>query len=502
MTVTPLMEGLVAGCDVSRIAGVAIRREGNIYHSTAAIPLPDLDTLPEPAYNLYPAEDLRTKVLAVEAGRGCPFDCTYCSTASYFRRRYRIKSVEKLVRDMTKLNERFRTTQFSLYHDLFTLNRKYVLDFCRRIEPLGFSWTCSSRTDRLDREMVDAMARARCTDIFFGIESGSQRMQQSIGKRLRLTDTTKTLRSVVDTGMTCTASFITGFPEETVTDQDATLDLLGRQTVLGGGAVTPQLHMLSPEPGSTLMTAHGDDLAFDGMGPESTAAADSELIHAHPRIFSAFHHFGSETPRWRALAAVAAVREWTHRLRPLLFIHVVAKAGNGSLADLFRHVLPPEPPPDANWGVIRKTMMDGLLTFLDRLPEDRLYIRDMVRCALTLGELPPIDGPGEKATSGPWKLRPGVALRRFGYDAFRLYDTVLHRPRHLPRKPLRQPRPVAYLLFRRPGDERHGLPLPPALADDIEAVLSDPAAGRGQRILVSSALRKLAEMGLVQSAAP
>ena len=499
LTVTPLMEGLVAGHDVSRIAGVTIRRRGRICHCADPVPMPDLDTLPEPAHHLYPTEDLRTTVLGVEAGRGCPFDCTFCSTASYFRRRYRLKSVDRLVEDMTRLNRRFGTDRFSLYHDLFTLNRKHVLEFCRRIEPFGYSWNCSSRADSLDEEMLGAMARAGCSDIFFGLESGSQRMQASIRKRLCLAKTTKTLRRVVEAGMACTTSFITGFPEETLADQDATLDLLGKHTIRGGGAVNPQLHMLSPEPGSALMAANGDHLAFDGMGPEPMGPCDEELVRTHPRIFSAFHHFPTGISRWRAVAAVAAVREWTRRLRPLLFIHIVAKAGGGSLASLFNHILPLEPPPDTDWDATRKTMMDGLLTFLDRLPEDRQYIRDIVRCALTLGDLPPLGDPGGKAATGPWKLRPGVALRRYDHDAFRLYDAVLQRPENLPRKLLRQPHPTTYLLYRRAGDERHGVPLSPGLADDVEAALFTPGGGHGPRSAVDPVLRKLAEMGLIQS---
>src|SRR5437016_5965559 len=94
----------------------------------------DLDTLPIVSYDHYPVAELGLNLLRIEAGRGCPFMCTFCSTASFFQRSFRLKSAERLVRELDILHARYGFSEFKLDHDMFTVNRRKVLEFCEAVK--------------------------------------------------------------------------------------------------------------------------------------------------------------------------------------------------------------------------------------------------------------------------------------------------------------------------------------------------------------------------------
>ena len=79
---------------------------------------------------------------------------------------------------------------------------------------LGVSWTCSSRTDTIDREQIDWMQRAGCRDIYFGLETGTDRMQEAINKDLDLTVSSDVIETVLNAGIGATLGFIVGLPGE------------------------------------------------------------------------------------------------------------------------------------------------------------------------------------------------------------------------------------------------------------------------------------------------
>ena len=139
-----------------------------------------------PAYDLYP--HIKDCIYApLEAGRGCPFACSFCSTNDFFRRRFRLKSPEVLVGQMRRMKERYGIQTFDLVHDMFTVDRKKVVAFCEVVESSGhkFHWNCSARTDCIDDGLISHMARAGCIGVFFGIDTGSERMQKVINKGLK-----------------------------------------------------------------------------------------------------------------------------------------------------------------------------------------------------------------------------------------------------------------------------------------------------------------------------
>ena len=280
--------------------------------ATAGLPkVEDLDRLPIPLYDLYPVTELGLDLMRVEAGRGCPFACTFCSTSSFFQRDYRLKSPDRIVREMDLLHARYGTTEFKLDHDLFTVNRRKVLAFCEAVEERGYRWRVSARTDCVDVELLEKMALAGCIGLYFGIETGSKRMQRIADKRLKLDGIDGILDVAENFGIETTVSFITGYPEELDGDQDETLDLLGRCFRRPQNACTPQLHILLPEPGTPMFGKHGKNLAYDGYVTKFNARlfgdTDRTQVLTHPELYSTYHYYPASMPRERYVFAVDSV---------------------------------------------------------------------------------------------------------------------------------------------------------------------------------------------------
>jgi len=268
----------------------------------------NLDSLPLLSYDHYPIAELDLDLMRIEAGRGCPFMCTFCSTASFFQRSFRLKSATRLVQELDTLHARYGFSHFKLDHDMFTVNRGKVAEFCEAVKDRGYRWRASARVDCVDADLLAKMAEAGCIGLYFGIETGSARMQEVCKKRLDLNLVLPTLDIAERLGIEPTASFITGYPEELQQDQNDTLDLLGR---CFRGSCLPQLHMLAPEPGTPMFSQLGASIRYDGYGGRYNAllveAHDEDLILSHPDIFQTYYYYPAALPRARYIFAVEAV---------------------------------------------------------------------------------------------------------------------------------------------------------------------------------------------------
>lgn len=300
-TIVPLLNALASGKDLSTVPGISYRDGSRVCRSTMDAGVMDVDQLSMAAFHFYPISELGLSSIRVEAGRGCPFKCTFCSTATFFGRRYRVKAAPKLVGELKFLNQAYKITDFSLQHDLFTVNRRKVLEFCEEVRPCGFSWTCSARIDCVDSELLRDMARSGCRGIYFGVETGSPNLQELVKKRLNISLLSPILTNAKELGINVTTSFIVGFPHETFSDLEATLDCLDRCHRISPTTTCLQLHLLTPEPGTALYEENKNRLLYDGHISDfnfpTLAADEPELLRRNPDIFMNHHFYETELPR-------------------------------------------------------------------------------------------------------------------------------------------------------------------------------------------------------------
>lgn len=276
------------------VAGVTYRDGGRVVRSPSAPIIRELDDLPLPAFHLYP-ELKNCHYVPLELGRGCPFGCTFCSTNDFFRRRYRLKSPARIIEQMRHVRDTYGITTFDLIHDMFTVDRKRVNAFCEAVIATGekFYWNCSARTDCIDDQMIALMARAGCKGIFFGIETGSARLQKIVKKNLDLKGAVERIACADAHEITTAVSLITGFPDETMDDLRDTVHFFVDS--LRFDHAEPQLHILAPLAETPLESQYRSQLVFDDIQSDMSHQGwqqdpvDREMIQEHRDIFSNFY---------------------------------------------------------------------------------------------------------------------------------------------------------------------------------------------------------------------
>jgi radical SAM superfamily enzyme YgiQ (UPF0313 family) len=291
----PLLLGQLEGeRRLDLVPGLSYRDGAQPRRNANANVIEDLDALPSPAYHLT-GELQGAQRAALELGRGCPFACTFCSTNDFFRRNFRLRSPERVLRDMRLIAATYSIRDFELVHDMFTVDRRRVAAFCEAMIASGdeFTWSCSARTDRIDEELLELMGRAGCRGIFFGVEVGSERMQKMIDKHLDPERAEEVINATERAGIGSTVSLITGFPEETWEDLRQTIRIFMHSA--RSPRSHPQLNLLAPLAGTPLHSEHESELVLEGLCSSlshqgrSQNAADVQLIHAHPEIFPNFY---------------------------------------------------------------------------------------------------------------------------------------------------------------------------------------------------------------------
>lgn len=293
-TLPQLVDALSGNISLAKVPGITFRRESEIVRNPDAPLIQDLDALPFPAFHLFP--DVRfSRHFPLELGRGCPFACTFCSTNDFFRRRFRLKSPAHMIAEMRRVKKTYGINSFELVHDMFTVDRKRVVAFCEALleSEEEFYWGCSARTDCIDEELIALMSRAGCRGIFFGIETGSLRMQTIIDKGLKLNDSARRIRSCDKFKINTAVSLMAGFPEETMDDLRETVAFFVDS--LRYDHADPQLSILAPLAATPIQKRHKDslvlkdnvaDMSYRGWPQE---AQDYKLIAEHPEIFSSFY---------------------------------------------------------------------------------------------------------------------------------------------------------------------------------------------------------------------
>ncbi len=322
---------------LSEIQGITFRSGGRVIRNTNAPVIPNLDALPLPAFHLLPIPQ-GVRYIPLEAGRGCPFACTFCSTNDFFRRNFRLKSPEHLIKQMSYLEATWGAKSFDLIHDMFTVDRRRVVEFCQALLESGHSyrWTCSARTDCVDEDLLALMAEAGCVSVFFGVETGSARMQRIIDKHLDIEEAARVVQSAGKHGLEVTISTITGYPQEERDDLRATLHFL--MDAIRFSHTDPELNLLAPLAETPIWSQYRDQLVLDDIYSDMSHQgwqqdpADRELIGSHPDIFPNFYGPPSRLDRGYLMELVHFFRAAEARFRWLL---VALYQASGDLLDVF-----------------------------------------------------------------------------------------------------------------------------------------------------------------------
>jgi len=301
-TIYPFFSSLLQDKPDTSVAGLVYRENGEVKKNPRPELINDLDTIPMIDYSFFHYNEkpdaLEKAVFPIDVGRGCPFGCTYCSTKSFWGRKFRLKSPERIVSEIKHIHDTFGITVFNFSHDMFTMNRKSVTKTCALLKELDFpiQWYCSARLDCIDPELLDIMTDAGMKRIFIGIETGSPRMQKLINKNLDLRNAVPIMSYLKKKDCTTIASFIYGFPEETEEDLSQTMVLLAKLLQLR--SVFVQTHLCAFFAGTELARRYQSEMTKTEQKSDATGdyflAECSDLTDAYPELFQ--HLLEYKTP--------------------------------------------------------------------------------------------------------------------------------------------------------------------------------------------------------------
>jgi anaerobic magnesium-protoporphyrin IX monomethyl ester cyclase len=260
------------------IPGLAYREKGRNVLNDEAEAITDIDRLPNPArYFTYQH---------VISSRGCPYNCTFCGSPRFWKRRVRFHSPAYFVEQLELLSDR-GVSSFYVSDDTFTLKKERVIDICRLIldKGLPITWMAISRVNCIDAEILYWMRKAGCIQISFGVESGSRRIRDFLNKKIETADIVRAFALTRSYGILPRAYFIYGSPGETWETIQESVDLMHMIKPLDMAS-----YILDIYPGTALYamyqekTGHGDDIwrrkIEDIMYFETDSALSAETVLA------------------------------------------------------------------------------------------------------------------------------------------------------------------------------------------------------------------------------
>lgn len=201
----------------SKIKGLAYRQNNKIIRTPNRPLMENLDWLPFPAWHLinlkyYTLPFVDKPFLLLGTARGCPHHCTFCYAKSYYGRGFRPRSPKKIVDEIEYVKNNFGVTEFLMWTEAFTINKKYCMEICDEIinRNLKISFVCNSRVDSVDIGLLKKLKQAGCWMIGYGVESGNQEIINRTKKGITLEQTRNAFKMTRQLGIETTAHSVIG----------------------------------------------------------------------------------------------------------------------------------------------------------------------------------------------------------------------------------------------------------------------------------------------------
>jgi len=214
--------------DLSDVKGIVYRNDERIMLTDPRHLIKDLDSLPFPARHLVPFKEYKTSAQAggMITSRGCVYSCNYCSSSLIMGKKFRTRSPENVVNELEELVYKYGLKDVAFLDDVFMLNKKRAGLIADEIKErdLDVNFVASSRVDMVDKSVLESLKCSGMETLYCGVESGSQRVLDLMGKGITLGQVKSAFKTAKDVGVNIVGSFILGYPGETAKEMDETIN--------------------------------------------------------------------------------------------------------------------------------------------------------------------------------------------------------------------------------------------------------------------------------------
>ncbi|MGV8151729.1 MAG: B12-binding domain-containing radical SAM protein [Candidatus Nanoarchaeia archaeon] len=265
------LDAYIKNKDYKKVKGIMYKKNGKIVQTEPEESVMFLDSLPFPDKEVNRKSDyIRIKdeinnLGQVLSTRGCPGRCTYCF--SLFNKCYRYMSAKKVFEEIEFLHKKYGITIINFIDDAFTINKQRMIELCDILieKKLPIKWTCATRVDFLDEELIAKMKKAGCSMINFGIESAIPntllKMKKTSNPKWYVEQADKLLKACYKHNIRVGVNILTGFPWETPEDMrymQKYIDRIKKYVTSGfyGG-------ILQPQPGTDMYEEYAKKYGFE-----------------------------------------------------------------------------------------------------------------------------------------------------------------------------------------------------------------------------------------------
>jgi len=226
-TVVDLVDAIGSKRDLKDVKGIGYKENRSLKFTAPRPLIKNLDEIPFPARHLLPSmwyfappriRGVWTKSTAtMMVSRGCPYKCIYCSSHLLFGRKVRYRTVQNVIRELRQLRKEFKVDAVWFVDDTFTLNPKWVAEFCGELlkeKWHNFRWAVQARVDTVNYAMLKKMKQAGCVQLDFGVETGSERVWKILKKGITKKQVINAFKISKRAGLQRFASFMVGTREK------------------------------------------------------------------------------------------------------------------------------------------------------------------------------------------------------------------------------------------------------------------------------------------------
>jgi len=220
-TFLELIRAIEVGADTNHISGLVYKRGGSILKTIPRQPAP-CESIRQPDWKLMGIPSTRRlPVLPVEASRGCPFNCAYCSEVSYWDKPVRYRSIESVVQELIRNVVELGIHTFRFTDSCFSAPPERCAQLCDTIyescdkNGIALKWSSYARISSLNYSLLEKMKRSGCVALDIGVESGSTEMLRSMGRNYAPEAALKIARFARELGIITNFNIVVGFPGET-----------------------------------------------------------------------------------------------------------------------------------------------------------------------------------------------------------------------------------------------------------------------------------------------
>jgi radical SAM superfamily enzyme YgiQ (UPF0313 family) len=258
MTIIELLNALKHNMPLKEVKGIAFRENGKVVINERRPLINDIDSIPFPAYDLFPIEYYRLIrmphsssndfVMPILSGRGCTFECAFCYRMD---EGFRPRSNAGIIAEIDFLRATYDINYIAFYDELLMSSKERTINLCQDFikEKLNFKWNCNGRLNYASPDVLKIMKEAGCVFINYGIEALDDDVLKNMNKALNTKQIIKGIEATLDIGISPGLNIIFGNIGDSKETLNKAVDFLLKYD---DGAQLRTIRPVTPYPGSPL----------------------------------------------------------------------------------------------------------------------------------------------------------------------------------------------------------------------------------------------------------